>query len=74
MLPTRGAVGDQLLKHREADFSIIQGVAKVAGFEDPGGGNPTQRQTSELFDVISATRTRIREDRHIRLLSDLVFS
>ena len=48
----RVAVGDQLLQHWEADFTVIQGIAKIAAFEDPGGGNPTQRQTGELFDVI----------------------
>ena len=56
------------------DFSVIQSVAKVAAFEDPSGGNPAQRQAGELFDMISATGTRIREDGHIRLLSNLVLS
>ena len=64
MLPIGAAVGDQLLEHREADFTVIQGEAKIAAFEDPGGGNPTQRQTGELFDVISATRTRIARTSH----------
>ena len=69
MLPIGIAIGDELLEDRETDFAVVQRVAEVAAFEDPGGRNPAQRQPGELLDVVGAARARIGQDGDVRLLS-----
>src|SRR5688572_20950072 len=39
-LPLRVAVGDELLEDLEAQFAIVQRVAELAAFIEPGGGDP----------------------------------
>src|SRR5450432_3216182 len=73
VLPAGIAIGDELLQHRETDFAVIQAVAEIAPFEDPGGRNPAQRQAGKLLDMVGPARTGICEDGDVRLLRDLVF-
>ena len=66
MRPLRVAVGEKLLENIEPDLAVVQGVAKVAAFVDPCGGDPAQRQVEEPLDLgVAAPRTGIGEDRDI---------
>src|SRR5262249_54984609 len=69
--PLRLAVCQKLLEHRETDLTVIQCVAEVTAFVNPGCRNPRQRQTGKLLDlVLTVARTGISEDRHVRLIDN----
>src|SRR5439155_16064479 len=60
-----------LLKHRKTDLAVIQCVAEIAAFVNPGRRNPRERQTRKLPDLVfTATWTRISKNRHVRLISN----
>src|SRR4051794_21007059 len=74
MRPLRLAVCQKLLEHGKANLTVIQPVAEIAAFVNPSRRNPTQRQTSKLFELIfAATRTRISDKCHVRLRGDPEF-
>src|SRR3954452_14778793 len=71
MRPFRLAICQKLLEHRKANLAVIKCVAEIAAFVDQRGGNPTQRQTSKLFDLVfAATRTGISNNCHVWLGGD----
>src|SRR4249919_4379317 len=74
MRPFRLAVCQKLLEHRKANLAVIQCVAEIAAFVNPSRRNPTQRQTSKLFNLVfAATWTGISENCHVRLRGDPEF-
>src|SRR6478735_8367478 len=72
--PFRPAISEELLQDIETHFAVIQRVTQFATFIEPRRGNPAYRHVEETFDfVIAAARTRIGEDRDVRLAGQLVF-
>src|SRR5215813_10388844 len=72
VLPLRIAVGNELLKNWESDFSVIERITQIPAFENPCGRDPAHRQTGKLLDVISSARPGISQQGNIWLLSKIV--
>src|SRR6202049_4767089 len=52
MRPLGVAVRKKLLEHIETDFTVIQGVAQIAAFENPCGRNLSERQMEDEMDLV----------------------
>lgn len=64
------AVREKLLQDIEAHLAVIERVAQIAAFADPGGWDPGDRKTGKLFDVLCAARACIGDDCDVRLIGD----